>query len=61
MNILIIELHLTDKGVRLIDVDGSSVEITAEDALEFGAWIEKHKAELKERVPHGRAPEREDT
>ncbi len=54
MNILIIEVLLTDKGIRLVDVDGTSVELLAEDALELATWIAQHKAELEKRVPHGR-------
>ena len=47
---LIATCHLTDKGLCLIDVDGSEVELTAEDALVLAMVIRKHEAALQEMV-----------
>src|SRR5258708_31915951 len=30
---------ITDDGIRIFDVDGSSIDITAEDALDLATWI----------------------
>ncbi len=30
---------ITDDGIRIFDVDGSSIDITAEDALDLANWI----------------------
>ncbi len=31
----------TDTGIRIFDVDGSSIRLTAEDALKLAQWIRK--------------------
>lgn len=31
----------TDKGIRIYDVDNSSIDLTAEDALKLARWIRK--------------------
>lgn len=36
---LIGRTELTNTGIRLVDVDGSTVDITAEDALDLANWI----------------------
>ncbi len=30
---------ITDTGIRIFDVDGSSIDIKAEDALDLATWI----------------------
>ena len=30
---------ITDTGIRIFDVDGSSIDLTAEDALDLATWI----------------------
>ena len=45
---LITSCHLTDKGLRIIDVDGSEVHITAEDALVLAMVIRRHETALRE-------------
>jgi len=47
---LITSCHLTDKGLRIIDVDGSEVHITAEDALVLAMVIRKHEKALQEMI-----------
>lgn len=43
---LIASVWLTDKGIRIVDVDNSSIDLTAEDAIELAEWTTRHLAEL---------------
>ena len=36
---LIGRTELTSTGIRIFDVDGSPIDITAEDALDLATWI----------------------
>ena len=38
----------TPTGIRLIDVDGSSIELNAEDALSLSVWLLQQKEPLLE-------------
>jgi len=45
---LIGNVVLSNRGIRIVDVDGSHVEIGAEDVLNLGQWILLHKEQLHE-------------
>lgn len=47
---LIAHCHLTDKGLCLVDMDGSRVHITAEDALVLAMVIREHEKALQDMV-----------
>ena len=55
---LIGRVELTDKGVRIYDVDNSSVDLTAEDAVEFAEWTTRHLPELSTMLAEQNARER---
>lgn len=55
---LIGRVELTDKGVRIVDVDGSHVDLTAEDAVELALWTTRHSAELSALLAEQNAKER---
>jgi hypothetical protein len=38
---LIDRVEHTDTGIRIYDVDGSSIDVIAEDAFELSRWIRK--------------------
>ena len=37
----ITSVTLTDTGIRIVDVDNSSIRLTAHDALDLAKWIRK--------------------
>ena len=47
---LIGNIILSERGIRVYDVDGSYVEITAQDAFDLSQWIGKHLVEILEIV-----------
>jgi len=40
----------TPTGIRLYDVDGSYLELNAEDALDLSEWLLRKKEQLQETV-----------
>ena len=45
---LIGNVTMTETGIRVYDLDGSSVTFTAQDAFDLSQWIGKHFLELFE-------------
>jgi len=46
---LIGDVKLSDKGITIYDVDGSSIELNIHDALDLAQWLVLHKEVLQER------------
>lgn len=45
---LIGNITMSEKGIKVYDVDGSHVEITAQDAFDLSQWITRHLVEILE-------------
>ncbi len=37
---------LTERGIKLVDVDGTPVEFDAQDALDLLTWLDAHRTTL---------------
>lgn len=45
---LIGNVTMSERGIKIYDVDGSHIDITAQDAFDLSQWISKHLVELFE-------------
>ena len=45
---LIGNITMSERGIRVYDVDGSSVEFNAQDAFDLSQWVSKHLVEILE-------------